>query len=44
MMKGAVDYVAGEMGNSKFTIYAYMREVERESSASDKTREGGGAQ
>jgi predicted transcriptional regulator YheO len=42
MMKGAVDYVAGEMGNSKFTIYAYMREVERESSASDKTGKGDG--
>lgn len=30
MMKGAVDYVAGEMGNSKFTIYAYMREIEKD--------------
>ena len=30
MMKGAVDYVANEMGNSKFTIYAYIRELERE--------------
>lgn len=29
MMKGAVEYVAHEMGNSKFTIYAYMREVEK---------------
>lgn len=29
MMKGAVDYVAGEMGNSKFTIYSYMRELEK---------------
>ncbi|MDR1884900.1 MAG: helix-turn-helix transcriptional regulator [Synergistaceae bacterium] len=27
MMKGAVEYVAGEMGNSKFTVYAYMREA-----------------
>lgn len=42
MMKGAVDYVAGEMGNSKFTVYAYMREVERENLASKKTGEGGG--
>ena len=30
MMKGAVEHVAREMGNSKFTIYAYMREIERE--------------
>lgn len=30
MMKGSVDYVASEMGNSKFTIYAYIRELERE--------------
>ncbi|MDL2264097.1 PAS domain-containing protein [Synergistaceae bacterium OttesenSCG-928-I11] len=43
MMKGAVDYVAGEMGNSKFTVYAYMREVEKETAASKKTGEEGGA-
>ncbi len=43
MMKGAVDYVAREMGNSKFTIYAYMREVERESELPEKAGEGGGA-
>lgn len=30
MMKGAVDYVASEMKNSKFTIYAYMRELEKD--------------
>jgi predicted transcriptional regulator YheO len=29
MMKGAVEYIAREMGNSKFTIYAYMREIAR---------------
>ncbi len=29
LMKGAVEYVAAEMGNSKFTIYAYMREAEK---------------
>jgi len=27
MMKGAVEFVAREMGNSKFTIYGYMREI-----------------
>ncbi len=43
MMKGAVDYVAREMGNSKFTVYAYMREVEKETASSEKAREGGGA-
>lgn len=43
MMKGAVDYVAREMGNSKFTVYAYMREVERETSMSGKAGEGSGA-
>ena len=31
MMKGAVEYIAGEMGNSKFTVYAYMREIGKES-------------
>jgi predicted transcriptional regulator YheO len=30
MMKGAVGYIAKEMRNSKFTIYGYMREIERE--------------
>lgn len=39
MMKGAVDYVAHEMGNSKFTIYAYMREIER-SGRTDRAGEG----
>lgn len=28
MMKGSVDFLAREMQNSKFTIYAYMREVQ----------------
>jgi predicted transcriptional regulator YheO len=29
LMKGAVEYIAREMGNSKFTIYGYIREVEK---------------
>lgn len=29
MMKGSVDFLAKEMQNSKFTIYAYMREVQK---------------
>jgi predicted transcriptional regulator YheO len=29
LMKGAVEYIAREMGNSKFTIYGYIREIER---------------
>ncbi|MDR1471302.1 MAG: PAS domain-containing protein [Synergistaceae bacterium] len=29
LMKGAVEYIAGEMGNSKFTIYGYIREIEK---------------
>lgn len=40
MMKGAVDYVAKEMGNSKFTVYAYMREIEKSSDAREKTGKG----
>jgi predicted transcriptional regulator YheO len=31
MMKGAVDYAARELGKSKFTIYAYMREAGKNS-------------
>lgn len=40
MMKGAVEYVAGEMGNSKFTIYAYMREIEKSSCGAVETTGG----
>ena len=29
LMKGAVGYVARKMGKSKFTIYGYIREIER---------------
>jgi predicted transcriptional regulator YheO len=29
LMKGAVGYIAGKMGNSKFTIYGYIREIEK---------------
>lgn len=30
MMKGAVEHIAREMRNSKFTIYGYIREIEKE--------------
>ena len=36
MMKGAVEYIAGEMGNSKFTVYAYMKEIGKESTKAMK--------
>ena len=36
MMKGAVEHVAREVGNSKFTIYAYMREIEREGGGAER--------
>jgi predicted transcriptional regulator YheO len=29
LMKGAVDYIARKMGNSKFTVYGYIREIEK---------------
>ncbi len=29
LMKGSVEFLARETGNSKFTIYAYMREVQK---------------
>lgn len=33
LLKGAVDLLAREMGNSKFTIYAYLREARNKSDA-----------
>lgn len=33
LLKGAVDLVAKEMGNSKFTVYAYLRESRNKSNA-----------
>ncbi len=33
LLKGAVDLLAKEMGNSKFTVYAYLREARNKSDA-----------
>ncbi|MDR0616122.1 MAG: helix-turn-helix transcriptional regulator [Synergistaceae bacterium] len=30
LMKGSVEYAAKQMGNSKFTIYGYIREIEKD--------------
>lgn len=38
LLKGAVDILAKEMGNTKYTIYAYIREVQKENT--EKTNEG----
>lgn len=32
LLKGAVETLAAEMGNTKFTIYAYIREIQKDSS------------
>lgn len=29
LLKGAVDTLAAEMGNTKFTIYAYIRDIQK---------------
>ena len=29
LLKGSVDILAAEMGNTKFTIYSYIREIQK---------------
>lgn len=41
LLKGAVDIVAEEMGNTKYTIYAYIRSVEKQDKGEGKRKKTG---
>ncbi|NCC62792.1 MAG: hypothetical protein EOM12_18120, partial [Verrucomicrobiae bacterium] len=38
LLKGSVDRVANEMGNTKYTIYSYIRDVQKQDKSIKKPK------